>query len=402
MNIQNKPKTISVFLSPPCSVAGEGLKTDSSWYRFICEFGAEGDVFNIIAPELRVESTSFLVSSKKAKLVKVDHFFYETFQGFYKHVLGNPWSVIRSYWRLIRCSDCVVFRIATPGFTLVAAIALLLKTPIVVFVSGNIVTQSDSYSNSVGFSKCLLWSVLKLRVGLHSFFLARCNHIFGVSSDVLDLYGFSVNDKVEILRTPVISLDDIVGKPQNFGGTNSSESFKVIRACWLQESKGLENLLLAVQEVSKKSKVIVDIFGVAKDAEYGNTLHNLIEELGLSRVVTLKGWISNEDLRDKYKDYNLHVMSSLSEGMPRVCLEASAQGIPQLVTPVGGIVDFFTHLHDAYITEDCSAESLQKGIEWFIANSQLTHGIAGNAIIGAKKSSVEIASKKINLLLENI
>jgi glycosyltransferase involved in cell wall biosynthesis len=389
-------------LSPPCSVDGEGLKTDSSWYRFICEFGAKGDTLNIMAPELRDKSTSFLISPKKAQLIKIDQFYYETFAGFYKHVLCNLGSVIRSYWRLIRRSDCVVFRVPTPGFTLVALIALLLKKPIFVFVSGNIVTQSDSYSNSVGFSRCLLWCVLKLRVSLHSFFLARCNHIFGVSSDVLNLYRLSLKDNVEILRTPVISLDDIVENPKYLIGSNSSIPFKIIRACWLQESKGLENFLLAVKQVSEKSKVKVDIFGVAKDAQYGNILSNLIKRLDLSGVVTLKGWVSNEDLKVMYKDYDLHVMSSVSEGMPRVCLEASAQGIPQLVTPVGGTCDVFTHLHDAYITEDCSAKSLQDGIGWFINNRQLAHDIAKNSILGAKNSSIEVVSKKINHLLENV
>jgi glycosyltransferase involved in cell wall biosynthesis len=395
-------KNIAVFMSPPCSIHGKDLVTDSSWYRFISEIGSNGDQLSIVAPELQNSSSSFLIACKKANFNKVTHFYYETFKGFYVKLLFNLISQIKVYISIIKGSDYVIFRIPTPGFTLVAAISLILKKPLYVFVSGNIITQSDSYSKSVGLSRFIFWLILRLRIILHSIFLPKCDHVFCVSSDLLNLYKINLSENVEIFRTPVISLNDIIQNPKIYKNHNLNKPLKIIRACWLQESKGLENLIMAVYLLSDAHLIKVDIYGAAKVDGYAKSLSDLIDNLGLSEIITLKGWISNQDLIGIYSDYDLHVMSSNSEGMPRVCLEASAKCLPQLVTPVGGIPNFFTHLNDAYILEDCSTKSLEDGIKWFINNRNLANEIAINSMLNAKKCSIEVASIKINSLLNKV
>ena len=92
-------------------------------------------------------------------------------------------------------------------------------------------------------------------------------------------------------------------------------------------------------------------------------------------------------------------MSSKAEGMPRVCLESAAKGLPQLLCPVGGVPDFFTHLDDAYITKDCSSESLQEGFKWFLNNRDLMKSMANNALIGVRESSIEHVAARVNRLI---
>ncbi|MDA9868421.1 glycosyltransferase [Gammaproteobacteria bacterium] len=390
-------KVVTIFLSNPCSISGKILRTESSWYRFVSKLGLDGDTFNIVSPELKVRSSTFSISLKmEVTANKINHFFYSSFKEFYFKAMAHPISFVKDYFNLVKASECIIFRIPTPGFTLIAILSFLLKKPLVVFISGNIREQSDSYFNSRGLFRLLLAVVLKLRVKLHSVFLKRCKHIFCVSSDVMQLYDLKGGDNVKIIRTPIISITDIDIDGARYFNKESPEIFKIIRVCWIQESKGLEDLLVAVQRVSQHHSISLDIFGTARDKVYGDKIKCLISELNIDKFVNLRGWISNNDLQNIYQDFDLHVMSSKAEGMPRVCLESAAKGLPQLLCPVGGIPDFFKHLHDAYITKDCSSKSIQQGLEWFLNNRELIQSIANNALLGVRDSSIENVADLVN------
>ena len=395
--MNKKNKKMSIFLSNPCSIYKETLTTDSSWYRFVSKLGRNGDYLTIVAPDLEPNASTFSIQlNTGVTFHRLEHFYYRSFKQFYRQVFLNPFYFFKQYFQIIKVSDLVIFRIPTPGFSLVAVLAILLKKPFIVFVSGNIRDQSDTFSNSQGPRRLFFGLVLRVRIKLHSQFLKKCKYVFCVSKDSLKLYNMDLGLNVEIARTPVISSRDI-SLPRR--QSRSSRVFRIVRACWLQESKGLENLIFAINKVSKKYDVSLDIFGTAKDNAYGQSIAHLIYELKLSDIVNLRGWLSNEELQTLYGNFDLHVMSSLSEGMPRVCLESAAKGLPQLVTPVGGVPDFFTHLYDAFICKDYSAASIAEGLEWFLENKELSYIVAQNAQNGARDSTIENFSERFNRII---
>ena len=66
-------------------------------------------------------------------------------------------------------------------------------------------------------------------------------------------------------------------------------------------------------------------------------LERLAAELGLSDTVRFLGW--RTDLAKILPALDVFVLSSLSEGLPLVALEAMAAGIPVVTTPVGDLPD---------------------------------------------------------------
>lgn len=66
-----------------------------------------------------------------------------------------------------------------------------------------------------------------------------------------------------------------------------------------------------------------------------NELQAQVERLGLAECVTVEGTTS--DVPGVLRDLDIFVMSSLSEGLPMVILEAMAAGLPIVSTRVGGI-----------------------------------------------------------------
>lgn len=390
--MKKQNRHISIFLSNPCDITHNILVTSSSWYRFVSKLGSKNDCIEVISPKLEYSEDNFDIHLMKNKnYIKTDHFPYKSFKQYYINLAFFSCMFIFKYYQIMSRSDLIILRIPTPGFTILACMALLLGKPLVVFVSGDIVTQSDTFNTSSGITRFLLWNVLKLRVFTHTVCLKNANHVFAVSSDLINLYSLSRRENVVVARTPVISNREIVKKAKP---RKSNETLRIVRVCWLQQSKGIENLIHSISKVSQHFKVRLDIFGAAKDEKFAEKIENLIIELGLTDIVFLKGWIPNNKLRMRYHEYDLHVMSSLSEGMPRVCMETAAKGVPQLITPVGGVQDFFTHMHDAYICRDCSSEALVEGILWFLKNNERGTCLAQNAINSLSGSTIEAFSDR--------
>ena len=105
----------------------------------------------------------------------------------------------------------------------------------------------------------------------------------------------------------------------------------------LKWQKGYQDLLKAFQEASTKlpdySLVIVG------DGQDRHDLMNLTRELGIEDRVVFTGQQSQQEIVRLLNESALFVMSSVSEGFPKVILEALACGLPVVVTDVGNSGD---------------------------------------------------------------
>jgi len=95
------------------------------------------------------------------------------------------------------------------------------------------------------------------------------------------------------------------------------------------------------------------------------------------------------------------VISSESEGLSNVMLEAMAHGIPVISTPVSGAKDAIDHGKNGYISNDFTSESIQDHIIKFQNLSPEQKHLMGLAAHNTIKSEFAIdktAEKYIRLL----
>jgi len=102
----------------------------------------------------------------------------------------------------------------------------------------------------------------------------------------------------------------------------------------LVKNKGFADLVRAIASLSDANLLIIG------DGPERKKLEKLAAKLKISDRVTFAGW--QEEQNDVYqliKSAKIFVMNSLSEGGPRVALEAMALGLPIITTKVGVMTD---------------------------------------------------------------
>ena len=110
---------------------------------------------------------------------------------------------------------------------------------------------------------------------------------------------------------------------------------QVVAAGRLSREKGHDVLLRAVAGIKDDAPPFeVSLYGHGPEEV---NIRRMIAELGLQSVVRLCGFV--DDIKPVFREADLMVLPSRSEGMPNVILEAWSQGLGVLSTAVGGVPD---------------------------------------------------------------
>lgn len=111
---------------------------------------------------------------------------------------------------------------------------------------------------------------------------------------------------------------------------------------------------------------------------------------------------SDRALAHLYRAADVFVSTSWYEGFALPPLEAMSCGTPVVTTNSGGILDFCTHRHSAYITAPNQPEQLAKGIKRMMYSRRLKRHVIDNGRISAKKHTKGRFERKIVHALEHI
>jgi glycosyltransferase involved in cell wall biosynthesis len=104
----------------------------------------------------------------------------------------------------------------------------------------------------------------------------------------------------------------------------------------LRPGKGLEVMLEALRRLRQEGReVVLDLVG---DGPLRQSLSDQAEVLGISPRVFFRGFmVMGPALNECYNAADIFLLPSVSEGSPRVVLEALAHSLPVVATPVGNI-----------------------------------------------------------------
>jgi glycosyltransferase involved in cell wall biosynthesis len=152
----------------------------------------------------------------------------------------------------------------------------------------------------------------------------------------------------------------------------------------IDERKGHRRLLQALALLSKEEKdqLTYVIVGECLNKTYLAELHELAEKTGIP--VIFAGGASTDDIRKLYQLGWLYCMLAEHhpkkvEGFGLVYLEAAAQALPSLASPMGGVPEVVIHDKTGYMVDEYTPDAVAKALKYLIDNPQLVKTYGENA-----------------------
>ena len=126
----------------------------------------------------------------------------------------------------------------------------------------------------------------------------------------------------------VTSKKSVVTNWYSISTENKEQGMHAIAVGRLEKVKGFDLLIKSWQNIDTPLLIVGS--GNEKEA-----LMSLIKEMNLVNKITITDWVSQEELSKLYAKSTVLIISSRSEGGPRVAMEALASNLPVLSTDVG-------------------------------------------------------------------
>lgn len=153
--------------------------------------------------------------------------------------------------------------------------------------------------------------------------------VTAVSEEAGNSISQQKDGKIKIIYNGII--------PQQIDSSIGDNNFNILAIGRLDKIKGFDVLINQLKNVSYRFKL--SIVGEGKEAM---NLQKLIDSLGLRNSIFMAGYSDN--VPDLMKKADLIVISSHSEGFPKVMIEALFYGNVLLSTPVGGVREIIPSL----------------------------------------------------------
>ena len=154
--------------------------------------------------------------------------------------------------------------------------------------------------------------------------------------------------------------------------------FRLIAVGRIHKQKNYDLLLntLSVLPPSISSSLKVSIVGDG-DPAYTSMLQQRAAELALDDIVEFLGCRS--DIPELLEKADLFIMTSAWEGLPISLIEATASGLPSIVTDVGGCGEFLNLTHSGVIVAPDDPSAFARSLEKLLLDSNTLDVLSENA-----------------------
>jgi glycosyltransferase involved in cell wall biosynthesis len=172
--------------------------------------------------------------------------------------------------------------------------------------------------------------------------------------------------------------------------------YTIINVGRLNGVKNQQLIIRAIELLNRKESNILWKFIHVGDGPKSTELKKLVKELGLEKQVYFKGRVVHgKPLWNLYDEADVFVLSSLSEGTPKVILEAMARGIAVIAPDIPGVMTSIKDKENGYIYPTGDLESLVDCLQTIAENPKkaLLFGEKGLKI--ARQNTLEYRNKEM-------
>ena len=166
---------------------------------------------------------------------------------------------------------------------------------------------------------------------------------------------------------------------------------KLLFVGYLRHEKGIDDLLDAFEQIRAKRPLKLTLVGGSdKSSGAEAAARERIQSSPFRDDITLAGMLDfGEPLFDIYRNHDVFVLPSLSEGTPRTLVEARAFGCPAVATRVGGIPSSLRDGENGLLVEPRDPRGLAAAIERILDDEALRMRLIDTGLQDAQHESVE-------------
>ena len=224
--------------------------------------------------------------------------------------------------------------------------------------------------------------------------LQRANVFITLSTQWRDFYV----EECELSPSQVVVLPNPVRVPHDVPDRASRAEVQFLHLGRLGERKGsydLVNAFLGLPEALRNRARLVlagdgDVEGVRRMAAPAG-----------DRIV-VHSWIDSRERDRLLAESDVFALPSRAEGVPMALLEAMANGLPSITTPVGGIPDVFRDLVDGLFVKAGDVDQIRVAMATLIADDTLRLNAGRAAREQARQFDVHVYARRIADIYQRI
>jgi glycosyltransferase involved in cell wall biosynthesis len=199
----------------------------------------------------------------------------------------------------------------------------------------------------------------------------------------INVLGFSVN------KSPIVpnwtASEALLKIGDERTNSSSIEGIRFLFVGWLDEKKGIMDLLVACKQLAVSNNFRLDLVG---EGDVSKIARDFVQNSILEDIVFFHGWLHGEPLLQRYRDADVFVLPSFAEGLPNSMIEAMAAKLPVVVSAVGNIPDVIKNGVTGLLVEPNNVSELTKALSIVLENRSKMSALA---MAGQEKARAEFA-----------
>lgn len=309
----------------------------------------------------------------------------QPFHASMREVLPQWRAMARAYAKTCRRSDVIFVRsLLTWGSALYAAVWRY-RRPICHWLVGDPVRlllshrRDNWWQDALGLAYC--WQAQEvMRLGRY-----LVNGVFVCNGD--DLARRHPSPRTHAIVSTTLRHDEIHPREDTCTGPIA----RVLTVSFLRPEKGIEYLVEAFGLLPAAAPAELHLVGSSDRYEaYRTRLEARIAALGLQARVHFHGHVPlGAPLFAELQKADIFVLPTLSEGTPRVLVEARAQGLPVIASNVGGIPTSVRHEYDGLLVPPRDPAALATAIQRLLSDGELRRRLIRNGLNTARSLTLD-------------
>ncbi len=277
--------------------------------------------------------------------------------------LRHPLRLIGEFWQLTCTADAIFLRGSAPFGWAAHWMARLRGRGIVHWLVGNPVAILRGEQRGYGsmmqrLGLCFaIFEQTQMKIAIR---VSRAQ-VLANGAEVAHIYR---SPRTQTVVSSSITADDFREQPD----TCTQSSIRLLFVGFIRPEKGLEYLIRALPLIQSERPVELAIVGSwGQFSTEKDRLDAIAREVDCEEDMSWEGYAAfGDDLFGQIDRSDILVLPSLSEGTPRVLVEARARGVPVVSTNVGGIPSSVTDGNDGLLVPPRDPPALAAAISRLI------------------------------------